>query len=164
MNSEDQDCKWTFLDFESADEGQPVQSWFNSLPEDHRDEVKDRLGFLQVTPRSLWDEPFFDPLVGEGGEISEIRFDPIKCIRGKFYYRIYGFFGLEEEESYKFLHATNKKRRNDKDGKAIAKRRLRQLQNGEAKLHQFNMDPDQSHGLSLSHRTLATELRFKFAL
>ena len=58
MNSEDQDCKWTFLDFESADEGQPVQSWFNSLPEDHRDEVKDRLGFLQVTPRSLWDEPF----------------------------------------------------------------------------------------------------------
>src|SRR6266480_3950229 len=108
MNSEDQDCKWTFLDFESADEGQPVQSWFNSLPEDHRDEVKDRLGFLQVTPRSLWDEPFFDPLVGEGGEISEIRFDPIKCIRGKFYYRIYGFFGLEEEESYKFLHATNK--------------------------------------------------------
>src|SRR6266566_1568366 len=112
MNSEDQDCKWTFLDFESADEGQPVQSWFNSLPEDHRDEVKDRLGFLQVTPRSLWDEPFFDPLLAR------------------------------EEKSHKFLHATNKKRRNDKDGKAIAKRRLRQLQNGEAKLHQFNMDPE----------------------
>src|SRR5437899_11492215 len=98
MNSEDQDCKWTFLDFESADEGQPVYSWFNSLPEDHRDEVKDRLGFLQVTPRCLRDEPFVDPLVGEGGDISEIRFDHLKCIRGKCHDRIYGLSGLEEAE------------------------------------------------------------------
>jgi hypothetical protein len=142
MNSDDQDCKWTFLDFESAAEGTPVQSWFDSLPEDHRDEVKDRLGFLQVTPRSDWDEPYFDPLVGEGGEISEIRFDPIKGVRGKFHYRIYGYFGLEEEESYKFLHATNKQQRNDRDGKAIAKRRLRQLQSREADFHQFDMEQE----------------------
>jgi len=142
MNSEDQGCKWTFLDFESADEGKPVQSWFDGLPEDHSDEVKDRLSFLQVTPRSDWDDPYFDPLSGEGGEISEIRFDPVKCVRGKFYYRIYGFFGAEEEESYKFLHATNKKVRNDKHGKAIAKRRLRQLQNREAELHQFSLDAE----------------------
>jgi hypothetical protein len=143
MNLEGQDCKWAFLGFEAAGGEQPVQLWFNTLPADHRDVIKDRLAFLQVTPRSNWDEPFFDPLIGEGG-ISEIRFDPIKCVRGKFYYRIYGFFGPEEDESYKFLHATNKKSRNDTHGKAIAKKRLRQLQSGEARLHKFDMDEEGS--------------------
>ena len=140
MNGEYRDCKWTFLAFESEKDGQPVQSWYDSLTEDHRYIVKDTLSFLQVTPRVGWDEPYFDALAGEGGEISEIRFEPIVCVRGKFYYRIYGFFGLEEEESYKFLHSVNKKARNDKHGKSTAKGRLRQLQDGEAKLHPFNMD------------------------
>ena len=139
MNSEEQDSKWAFFGFESAREGQPVQVWFGNLREDHRDLVKDRLSYLQVTPRSDWDEPHFDPLPGAGG-ISEIRFDPIRCLAGKFYYRIYGFFGTEEEESYNFLHATNKKSRNDKLGKAIAKRRLHELQTAEAELHPFNLD------------------------
>ncbi len=141
MDSEELGAKWTFLGFESAKEGQPVQVWFNNLSLDHRDEVKDRLAYLQVTPRSDWDEPFFDPLEGEGG-ISEIRFDPIKCVRGKFYYRIYGFFAPEEEESYNFLHVTNKKSRNDRHGKAIAKRRLRELQDGDAKRHKFDLDTE----------------------
>jgi hypothetical protein len=143
MNSDEQDFKWVFLGFESAEEGQPVQGWFNNLIEDHRDIVKDLLGFLQVLPRSGWEDPFFDPLPGEGG-ISEIRFAPIKCLRGKFYYRIYGFFDSELEESYNFLHATNKKTRNDKHGKAKAKKRLRQLKSGEAKLHRFDLDGEGS--------------------
>ena len=141
MDSEEQDCKWTFLGFESAKEGKPVQSWFNGLPEDHRDEIKDRLGILQVTPRADWEELFFDPLIGEGGIISEIRFDGITDSSGKFVYRIYGYFGPEEEESYKFLHGKNKYPiRNDRHGKAIAKRRLQEIQNEEAKLHPFDMD------------------------
>src|SRR6266849_4773079 len=139
MSDEVADCVWTFLGFESAKEGQPVQKWFDGLPLDHLDEVKDRLGLLQVLPRSDWDEPYFDPLIGEGG-ISEIRFDTIRCVRGKFNYRIYGFFGLEEEESYNFLHTTNKKARNDRRGKNIAKRRLRELQDKKATLHEFNLD------------------------
>lgn len=136
MSDEVGDCVWTFLGFESAKEGQPVQTWFDGLPLDHLDEVKDRLGVLQVLPRSDWDEPYFDPLIGEGG-ISEIRFDPIKCVKGKFYYRIYGFF---EDEAYIFLHATNKKVKNDRHGKKIAKRRLRELQDGQAEAHQLDLD------------------------
>ena len=139
MNSEEKDCRWKFLGFESPKEGRPVQFWFENLAEGHRDEITDRLAFLQVTPRDDWEEPFFDPLIGEGG-ISEIRFYPIKCLQGKFYYRIYGFFGAEEEESYKFLHATNKKARNDRHGKNIAKRRLCEVQNKRATLHEFNLD------------------------
>jgi len=139
MDFEEQDCRWVFLGFESPKEGQPVQFWFDNLTEEHRDAIKDQLAFLQVTPRAIWEEPFFDPLIGEEG-ISEIRFVPIKSLLAKFYYRIYGFFGAEEEETYKFLHATNKKSRNDRHGKKIAKRRLRELQNGEAELHPFGLD------------------------
>jgi hypothetical protein len=139
MDYQEQDSWWLFLSFESDDEGQPVQVWFDNLFPEHLDLVKDRLSYLQVTPRSDWDEPYFDPLIGAGG-ISEIRFDRILCARGKFYYRIYGYFGPEEEESYNFLHATNKKAKNDKHGKATAKNRLDKVQNGQAKLHKFNLD------------------------
>jgi hypothetical protein len=139
MNNEDQDCRWAFRGFESPKEGQPVQFWYDHLPVEHHDEIKDLLAFLQVTPRVQWEEPLFDPLIGEGG-ISEIRCAEIKCLQGKFYYRIYGYFGAEEEESYNFLHPNNKKKRNDRHGKAIAKRRLRELQNEEATLHDFNLD------------------------
>jgi len=142
MDFEEHGCTWMFLGFQSPTEGQPVQSWFDNLIEEHRDEIKDRLNIMQVMPRSEWEDPdnaLFDPLIGEGG-ISEIRFDQIICVRGKFYYRIYGFFGPEEEESYNFLHAVNKRKRNDKHGKAIAKRRLEEIQNSEAGLHPFDMD------------------------
>jgi len=148
MNSDEQDCRWTFLGFESPSGEKPVQSWFYSLPEEHRDEIKDVLAFLQVTPRAYWEEQpnrLFDPLIGEGG-ISEIRFEPIKCIRGKFYYRIYGFFGAEEEKSYKFLHATNKKVRNDRPGKKIGKRRLLEVQENTATLHKFSLDKEIPYG------------------
>src|SRR5579863_7183535 len=129
---------WDFDGFESPKEGKPVQAWLDGLQADHRDEIKDRLAELQVTPRDEWEEPLFDPLVGEGG-ISEIRFDPIKCQRGKFYYRIYGAFE-EEEIRYIFLHATNKRERNDRHGKAIAKRRLLELGAGQAKTHPIRLD------------------------
>jgi hypothetical protein len=142
MSDEVQDFKWEFLGFESPKEGQPVQSWYDTLPLDHRDEIKDVIGYLQVTPWDEWDEmdgQDFDPLNGEGG-ISEIRFRPIKCSQGKFYYRIYGYFGEVEEGSYKLLHPNNKKVKNDRQGKGIAKRRLRELESEEATLHPFNMD------------------------
>ena len=143
MIPEEEQSKWDFLGYESVEEGKPVQNWFDGLPDDHRDAIKDILSFLQVTPRADWDEPWYDPLIGEGG-ISEIRFEELKDERGKFYYRIYGFFGDEEEGSYKFLHAVNKKERNDRDGKGIAKKRKRKLENGEAKLHEFCMDREVS--------------------
>lgn len=142
MSDEVKDCISGFLGFESAKEGQPVQTWFDGLPPEHLDEVKDRLAALQVLPVSDWEDPLFDPLHGEGG-ISEIRFDKIICIRGKFYYRIYGFF---DEEAYVFLHATNKKVKNDRPGKTIAKRRLHELQEGQAKIHELDLDKESPPG------------------
>lgn len=147
MNDELPHGEVRFFHFESAKDGRPVQDWFNNLFADHRDEVKDRLSYLASLPSGAWEDPLFDPLIGEGG-ISEIRFKEIKCVRGKFCYRIYGFFGQEDEqgeESYNFLHVVNKDRRNDRHGKTIAKNRLRELQNAEATLQPFNMDSDFPH-------------------
>jgi hypothetical protein len=139
MSDDFSENRWAFHGFESSREGRPVQVWWDSLPDDHRYYLKDKLAELQVTPRSEWEEPDFDPLVGEAG-ISEIRFDPIECEKGKFfYYRIYGFF-VEGEESYIFLHGTNKRERNDKNGKAIAKRRLSELNSQEAGIHPIGLD------------------------
>lgn len=140
MSDQDSEIRWSFHGFLSSKEGRPVQVWLDGLPPDHLDSVKDRLAELQVMPRSEWEEPFFDDLIGEGG-ISEIRFDFIKCERGKFYYRIYGLFE-EEQVRYIFLHSTNKRERNDRHGKAIAKRRLRELRAGQATIHAIRLDQE----------------------
>jgi hypothetical protein len=133
--------RWSFLGFQSAREGQPVQAWYDVLPENHKGEVTDLLTYLQNVTNRLWRRPEFDPLDGEGG-ISEIIVPDIRDSQGVFYYRIYGFFGPQEHE-YTFLHATNKKVRNDRHGKNIARDRLRQLQQGEAggaRVHKFSFE------------------------
>jgi hypothetical protein len=130
--------KWTFLGFESAHEGQPVQSWFDGLPETDRDEIIDVLVQLQNAINRLWRRPEFDPLEGEGG-ISEIRIPDIRSSKGVAYYRIYGYFGPSERE-YTFLHATDKIERNDRDGKDRARDRLTQIQSGDATVHKFDFE------------------------
>lgn len=129
-----------FLAFKSAREGEPVQDWLNQIRagglDEHIVEIRDRIVQLEYTPASEWDEPFFDPLIGEEG-ISEIRVKEIRCLRGKFCYRMYGVF---DGDIYILLHGTNKQRRNDRHGKAIAKRRLRELELHEAETHEINLD------------------------
>jgi len=95
--------RWTFFGFQSAQEGRPVQAWYDSLPEAHKSEVIDLLLYVQKVIDRLWTRPFFDPLEGEGG-ISEIIVQDIRDLRGVAYYRIYGYFGPGERE-YTFLHA-----------------------------------------------------------
>jgi hypothetical protein len=142
MNRKTNEVWWDFWAFESLAEGRPIERWWRGLPDDsddHRGHIGDTLAQLQVAPRAEWEEPFFDPLTGENG-ISEIRFiPPIMSVGKTFYYRIYGFFE-EERLRYTFLHATNKPRRNDKDGKSIAKRRLRELLADEATAYPFYLD------------------------
>jgi hypothetical protein len=143
INEENEDVKWCFLGFESPAEGRPVQNWISQFKADHLDEhlyaIKDQLAEMQVMPLKDWGEPLFDELEGEGG-ISEIRIiPPIYSDGWEFHYRIYGVFDLESV-SYIFLHATNKKVRNDKHGKAIAKRRLSELQKGTAVPHELDLD------------------------
>lgn len=130
--------RWTFLGIESVEEGRPSQEWFDSLPDEHQGEIIAVLQYLGNVPKGLWVRPNFDPLEGAGG-ISEIIVPDIRGLTGVAYYRIYGYFGPGKQE-YTFLHATDKKARNDKDGKAIAQRRLGELQRREAGTHKFDFE------------------------
>jgi hypothetical protein len=131
--------RWRFCGFESAEEQQPVQSWFDGLPEDVKDEMGDLLRHLEKMTTSLWRKPEYDPLDGEPF-ISELRGRSVTImVDGKlktFTPRIYGFFG-PDPRTYTFLHGTNKNARNDTYGKRIARERLEKLLGGAAAVHEF---------------------------
>lgn len=131
--------RWEFFGFRSMAEGRPVQTWFNNLPEDDKDEIVDLLNFVQNVTNRLWPEWIFDPLRGEGG-ISEIKVPEIRCIRGRrvcvITYRIYGYFG-PDKHCYTFLHGTDKDVKNDQVGKQIAGGRVDELSRGIANIHRF---------------------------
>jgi hypothetical protein len=131
--------RWQFCGIEFLDGQQPVQAWYDQLPEDARDEISDLVRYLERLTDSLWRRPEFDELEGEGG-ISELRpcdvtidnFGKIKRIT----FRIYGFRG-PVKGIYTFLHGTKKTRRNDVKGKQIASDRLKQIRDGKAGVHRF---------------------------
>ena len=134
---------WTFLGFESLKEGRPVQTWFDGLPEEEKDEIRDTLVYLEKIIDRRWPEASYDPLSGAGG-ISEIKVPEFRRLRHglvqRITLRIYGFFGPNSQKSaYTFLHGTDKKVRNDTKGKSIGKRRLDELLRGEATVHRFRI-------------------------
>lgn len=120
-------------------EGRPVQSWYDNLPEDAKDEIRDLLNYLQKLTSSLWRRPEFDELDGAGG-ISELRPPDITLeVAGELEtltFRIYGYFG-PTEGVYTFLHGARKDVKNDTRGKRVARKRLQQLERGEATTHEF---------------------------
>jgi hypothetical protein len=137
-----EDWKWTFLGFESEVEGRPVQVWYDGLSQDDQDMLLDTLLYLEKMTDRRWPDSVYNALEGAGG-ISEIRIPEFRGIRNgtlqRITLRIYGFFGPREfKESYTFLHGTDKKVRNDKDGKGIGKRRLDEIWNGHATVHKFS--------------------------
>lgn len=130
--------QWEFLGFESAAEGRPVQAWYDSLDEDQRLDIILLCEYLAEMTNKRWKLPEYDPLRGEGG-ISEIRASDARSGEGILYGRIYGVRSWRQYQgSYIFLHGTNKEVKNDRDGKAIARERLEQLERGEAKVHEFD--------------------------
>src|ERR1700683_4134267 len=137
---EEKEWRWEFLGFESVQEGQPVQVWFDGLPEEVRDEIRDLLNFLGKMTGTLWRRPEFDGLVGAGG-ISELRPQEVSVPRNEEIetetYRIYGCFPKDRQHTYLFLHGKRKGVKNDKPGKRTAKRRLKQFERGDASAHKF---------------------------
>jgi hypothetical protein len=129
--------RWQFLGFESVEEGRPVQHWYDGLPEEVKDEIRDLLDYLGKITDKLWRKPEFDPLRGAGG-ISELRPDKVSVERnGRIEtetYRIYGFF---RQRTYIFLHGKRKGVKNDQPGKQTAVRRLQLLEQGNATVHEF---------------------------
>jgi len=129
--------RWQFLGFESVQEGQPVQVWYDDLPEEVQEEIRDLLDYLAIMTDRLWRKPEFDPLVGAGG-ISELRPGEVSVERdGKIETQTYRIYGCHRLRAYVFLHGNRKGVKNDQPGKQTAIRRLRQLEDGKAGVHEF---------------------------
>jgi hypothetical protein len=118
-------------------EGRIVQKWFNGLILEAREEILNLVVHLERLPMGRWRRPEYDPLEGEGG-ISELRPMDVRCSEGNFTYRIYGVRGHPENNSYTFLHGTDKDAKNDIEGKGFAKWRFSQLARQEAQTHKFD--------------------------
>jgi hypothetical protein len=124
---------WTFLAFKTLQGNCPVQEWFDGLGDGARDDLQDTLAYLQVIANNLWRRPKFDQLEDE---ISEIRGHTATEEL-----RIYGYFpGLQQ--TYTFLNGTDKKVRNDRQGKQLAKQRLALIRANRATTHKFEFDKD----------------------
>ena len=128
--------EWEFLGFESVAEGQPVQVWFNNLPDEAKDEIIDLVQHMRTATSTLWRRPEYDPLDGEEG-ISELRPTNVRTEQGMVTYRIYGF---RETRVYILLHGNRKGVTNDLQAKQIASGRLGQLQRREARTHKFDFE------------------------
>lgn len=120
-----EEWQWEFCGFSWSPREKIIQDWFDSLPLGHRIEIAGFLRPLRKMTKRAWGRPFFDPLDGEEG-ISEIRIPDIRDALGVAYYRLYGWFG-PGKQVYTILHGCNKKARNDKEGKAIARTKLEEL-------------------------------------
>jgi hypothetical protein len=151
--------QWTFSSYWGTREGKAVQIWFDNLPIEAKEEVGDLCQKLAAATSSLWRRPEFDPLDGESG-ISEIRPNNIPTSVGNKTYRIYGFFGPHSRE-YTFLHGTEKKTRNDKNGKRIARERLSLIRNKQATTHKFDFTPSDSAEIKAQPRIQGKILRFE---
>lgn len=121
---------WTFYGFETPVGNRPVRDWINALSEDARDELVDILIYMRLRPHNEWAPEHFKPL--EDG-LSEIRFRD-----GSSICRIYGYFGPQWfAQSYTFLVGAEKKVKNDRDSKKLAKSRRDQVERREARVYAF---------------------------
>src|SRR6185437_11264802 len=117
---------WTFEGFVTAAGNRVVQDWYwNDIGDDDRDNIQDRVRYLENVPHHLWKEPYYENL-GDFGEIKK------KTPRGAL--RIYG---LQKGYRFVFLHGVLKKTTNDKQGKATASGRLQKLKQKDGSTHVF---------------------------
>lgn len=127
--------RWTFYGYLTPAGTPDVQQWFDGLPDESKDEVRDTLLYLRVLPIVQWRLPEFERL-GDG--LSEVR---CKVNVLKQIIRIYGAFLPDGARySYTFLLGTSaKKVNNDLAAKADAYKRLSRIKNGQAGIDVFRL-------------------------
>jgi hypothetical protein len=126
---------WSFFGYKSPTGNKLVQEWFNGLPIEARDVISDAIGGIQAIPNHLWVRPLFDHL--DDG-ISEFRIDS-GAISRKF--RIYGYFGpSSSRQTYTFLLGADKKRAHQQHEQDEAKKRMKRVERGEVKVHEFDFE------------------------
>ena len=67
---------WQFYGLQWANGNKPVQEWFDGLPEDAKEELRDTIRHLQHLPYHLWKKPQFDRLAGQRRFVLTLRPTP----------------------------------------------------------------------------------------
>jgi phage-related protein len=128
---------WSFYGYITPAGGKEVQDWFDGLPEEAQDEIRDVIGYLEHRPSAQWSGPQFKAL---GGGLSELR---IKCNELNKTYRIYGFYWPKgQRHSYTLLLGRDKKVKNADADVSQARDRLSEIEQKVATTHEFEFSQD----------------------
>lgn len=123
--------EWRIEGVETSAGNCVVQKWYwNDLNDDERDAIRDRINYLTKLPRTLWKEPPFKWF----GEVGEVR---IRTSKGPL--RIYGYFP-SDANVFVFLDGRYKEKDKDRSGKKTVEQRLKSLQKGTGRTHEFDFE------------------------
>jgi phage-related protein len=110
-----------------------VQDWFDGLETESKDEIRDRLSYIINLEHHLWSN--FKNL-GDG--LSEIK---VRVSALNKWIRLYGYF-YPERHHYTIFHANEKKTRNAKPDKQLARDRKSKIDRNEGTINVFNFEED----------------------
>lgn len=120
---------WSFFAFIPA-----VQDWFDGLEAESKDEIRDTLTYIGNLEFHLWGKSF-EPL-GDG--LCEIR---VRVSSLNKWIRLYGYF-YPERHQYTITHANEKKVKNAKRDKRLARERKSDIDRNRGLINVFNFEAD----------------------
>jgi len=122
---------WIFRGYCTPAGNWDVQDWFDGLPWESKDEIRDTIAYLEHLPGAQWRGPEFKGL-GEG--LSEIR---CKVTELGQVLRIYGTHGPYKSTYTLLLGTAAKKVRNDAKATNEARKRLARVNAKTVGTHEF---------------------------
>lgn len=129
---------WKIEGFVTPAENRAVQEWYwDEAGEEGRRAIRTRMRYLENLHRTLWKGSEFKWL----GDIGEVR---KRISTGAL--RVYGFF--PDDSRFVFLLGNIKKKDNDQDALKTARKRKKQLLNGEGSTHEFDFSERTTEGTS----------------
>lgn len=120
---------WRFFAFIPA-----VQDWFDGLAVESKDEIRDTLTYIGNLESHLWGKAF-EPL--DNG-LSEIK---VRVASLNKWIRMYGYFYPGRHE-YTITHANEKKVKNAKRDKKLARKRKSDIDRNRGLIDVFNFEAD----------------------
>lgn len=93
---------WTFKCYVDDHGSDSIRVWYDAQDEAVQAEMDATIELLRVTPRQWWRRPRYRNLTRAGKGLGELR------IIAEDHYRIFGFFGPNEEAEFCLLLSFNK--------------------------------------------------------
>jgi hypothetical protein len=122
----------SFAGYVSEARRQLVQEWYDGLPVEERDEIKDTANYLQSLPITSWQRPEYDKVTPPLHEIG------CKANVKNHWIRIYGVWDKKIRGRFVMLLGNESKKKGyDKEGQGLALKRFALLEQGKGSTHEF---------------------------